>query len=70
MASQMANAKFERTSITIKAIDNLGQNNLFEHPANIDWRLDIKYFSDDKPNDGAEKDLNEEKVSNQNVYLE
>ena len=44
MASQMANAKFERTSITIKAIDNLGQNNLFEHPANIDWRLGIKFF--------------------------
>ena len=44
MASQMANAKFERTSITIKAIDNLGQNNLFEHPASIDWRLGIKYF--------------------------
>ena len=68
MASQMANAKFERTSITIKAIDNLGQNNLFR--ASGEHRLEAGYqvLFDDKPNDGAEKDLNEEKVSNQNVF--
>ena len=68
MASQMANAKFERTSITIKAIDNLGQNNLFR--ASGEHRLEAGYqvLFDDKPNDGAEKDLNEEKLSNQNVF--
>ena len=68
MASQMANAKFERTSITIKAIDNLGQNNLFR--ASGEHRLEAGYqvLFDDKPNDGAEKDQNEEKLSNQNVF--
>jgi DNA topoisomerase-1 len=68
MASQMANAKFERTSITIKAVDNLGQNNLFR--ASGEHRLEVGYqvLFDDKPNDGVEKDLNEEKLSNQNVF--
>ena len=41
-------------------------NNLFEHPANIDWSWVSSTF-DDKPNDGAEKS-NEEKLSNQNVF--
>ncbi len=67
VASQMANAKFERTSVTIKAIDKLNQINLFR--ASGEHRLESGYqvLFEDKPNDANENDQSEPKVDNQNV---